>query len=301
MKISVIIPAYNCAKYIRQTLDCIRTQTFPQKDIETIIFLDGCTDNTPGEVMQYATDYPEMNLRAIKADENQGLANARNSATLIARGEYLHFLDAGDVINTEFYKNLYDAARRVDADVAVASYFFEPYPADSVAFEHETVLGLHQDKIDATRIDRHGKAGCNLVRREFWNRNRFAFPTDMKYCEDMLIMTKTVYHSNRIVLVPGALYTCKCHQNSMHTIRRVRKLHDRDYRRARIDTYLFLCQFEVRRSRSVEYKSWYKVFGFLPMVSMAHSMDGMRRKYHLFGFIPLLTIRCRRIQKQWRI
>lgn len=46
MKISVIIPVYNCAAFIAQTLDCIYTQTMAHKDIEIIMYLDAPTDNT---------------------------------------------------------------------------------------------------------------------------------------------------------------------------------------------------------------------------------------------------------------
>ncbi len=249
MKISVIIPAYNCAKYIRQTLDCVRTQTFPQKDIEAIVYLDGCTDSTGDEVAAYATQWPDMNLRVIKADENHGLPNARNCAIAAARGEYMHFFDADDLINTDFYKSLYDAAHRCDADIAVASYLHERWPHDSIKYDVETVISMDQDKIDATCVDRFGYSWRYLVRRSFWNRNKFAFPTDMKFCEDVHIMTQAVFFSNRIVLVPHALYTYKFRANSMLTTRSTKKRRNMDYRRAQSDTKAFMLKYDICPSR----------------------------------------------------
>ena len=189
MKISVIIPAHNCAKYIRQTLNCVRTQNFPQSDIETIMFLDGCTDSTAEEIRQYAKDFPDMNLRAIEVKYQQGVSNARNSALRYAKGEYIHFYDADDIINTDFYKNLYDAAKRTGSDVAVASFINERYNHNSVIFDKELVLSMPQDKIDATKVDKHGFSWRYLIKRSFWDYNKFSFPTDMEYCEDILIMT----------------------------------------------------------------------------------------------------------------
>lgn len=252
MKISVIIPAYNCAKYIRQTLDCVRTQNFPSKDIEAIVYLDGCTDTTPDEVAGYCADYPEMNLRVINADVNHGLPNARNCAIAAARGEYMHFFDADDMINTDFYKNLYDAAHRCDADIAVASYLHERWPRDSVKYDVEMVISMDQDKIDATRVDRFGYSWRYLVRRTYWNRNKFAFPTDMKFCEDVHIMTQAIFFSNRIVLVPNALYTYKFRANSMLTTRSTKKRRNADHCRAQSDTTAFMLKYGIRPSRPID-------------------------------------------------
>ena len=65
MKISVIIPAYNCAKYIGQTLDCVRLQSFPQRDLEAIVYIDGSRDNTSDVVHSYAKKHPDFNLKII--------------------------------------------------------------------------------------------------------------------------------------------------------------------------------------------------------------------------------------------
>lgn len=301
MKISVIIPAYNCAKYIRQTLDCVRTQNFPQNDIETIIFLDGCTDDTPGQVMRYAADYPEMNLRAIKANENQGMSNARNNAIAIARGQYMHFLDADDIINTEFYKNLYDAAHRTDADVAVASYINERWPDNSIVFSHEMVLACPQDKIDRTCVDRNGYSWRYLIRRDFWNRKKYAFPTDMLYCEDILLMTKMVCHSNHIVLVPGAQYTYKFRPNSMLNTRETQKLQNVYCRRASMETYMFLNENEIQPTCDVIHRIRATLFGLFPLYSWRANSDLSYQTCYLFGILPVIQLRHKIQKKKWKI
>lgn len=69
MKISVIIPAYNCEKYIAQTLDCIRTQTFPSRELEVLVALDAPTDNTAQVVKDYASKWQDFNLRIIELEK----------------------------------------------------------------------------------------------------------------------------------------------------------------------------------------------------------------------------------------
>ena len=291
MKISVIIPAYNCAQYIRQALDCVRLQTFPARDIEVIVYLDGCTDATADEVAIYAEQYPKFNLRTIRAETNQGLSVGRNTAVAAARGEYIHFMDADDIINTDFYQCLYDAATRTESDVAVAGFIHERWTGDDIVFDRETVLSLPQDKIDATGVDMHGYCWRYLIRREFWNYNHFAFPTDMKYCEDLLIMTKMIYYANRIVLVPNAIYTYKRRPNSMLTTRSTRGLQSHFYHRARLDTYIFMSTLELRMTCK-KYRVWYyRLFGCLPLLTLRYTTDNHNVWLYLFGFIPIIRVR----------
>ena len=301
MKISVIIPAYNCAGYIRQTLDCIRTQTLPQKDIEIIMFLDGCTDDTAFTIQQYFKDYSNMNLHVIRAEYQQGVANARNSAVKHAKGEYIHFYDADDVINPDFYKKLYDSAKQVDADVAVASYINERNRHNSVVFDGEFVLSVPQDKINETRVDKCGISSRFIIKRSFWEYNRFSFPMDMIYYSDILTMTKVVYNCNRIVFVPGVTYWYKNRPNSMSAVKKTRKLRWMYYRRARIDTYVFLCQFDVKPTYDKRYNYKWLLFNVFPILTSVADNDMGIEKYKLFGLIPVLKVSNKQKTMGWHI
>ncbi|MBW3587589.1 MAG: glycosyltransferase, partial [Cyanobacteria bacterium 0813] len=86
--ISVIIPAYNAARYIVQTVESALCQTFT--NLEIIVVDDGSTDNTH-QVLQ-----PYLERIRYIYQENQGAAIARNRACQLAKGEFLAFLDADD-------------------------------------------------------------------------------------------------------------------------------------------------------------------------------------------------------------
>src|SRR5215216_1582956 len=88
--VSVIIPAYNAAKYIGQALNSVFDQTF--RSHESIVINDGSPDTV--ELERELQPY-RANLRYIKQD-NRGAAAARNAGLLCARGEYVAFLDADD-------------------------------------------------------------------------------------------------------------------------------------------------------------------------------------------------------------
>jgi glycosyltransferase involved in cell wall biosynthesis len=87
---TVVIPAYNVAPFIGETLASVAAQTF--RDYETVVVNDGSQDTE--QLERVLAPYRE-NIRYIK-QENRGLAGARNTALRAARGRYLAFLDGDD-------------------------------------------------------------------------------------------------------------------------------------------------------------------------------------------------------------
>lgn len=90
-KVSIIIPAYNVAKYVDEALQSCMQQTY--KNIEIIVVNDGSTDNLL-EVLQKYDKYPEA-IKVITI-KNQGLSVARNIGMEHATGKYIMFLDGDD-------------------------------------------------------------------------------------------------------------------------------------------------------------------------------------------------------------
>jgi len=87
--VSVIIPAFNAERYLRETLDSVLAQTWPA--CEVIVVDDGSTDSTPAILSEYAG-----RIRVLRQD-NQGSATARNTAVSAASGAWIAFIDADDV------------------------------------------------------------------------------------------------------------------------------------------------------------------------------------------------------------
>lgn len=89
-KVSVIIPTYNRAKFISETLESVFSQTFT--DYEVIVVDDGSTDNT----IQILANYGDR-LRVISLEENTGPSVSRNIALRAAQGEFIALLDSDDL------------------------------------------------------------------------------------------------------------------------------------------------------------------------------------------------------------
>jgi GT2 family glycosyltransferase len=88
-QVSVIIPTYNCARYLPEAIDSVLAQTY--RDFEIIVVDDGSTDDTPDVLARYG----EAIL--VIRQPNQGRGAARNAGILAARGQYIAFLDADDL------------------------------------------------------------------------------------------------------------------------------------------------------------------------------------------------------------
>lgn len=88
--VSVIMPAYNCTKYIRQALDSALAQDVP---MEILVINDCSKDNLDSVMLEYK-DYPQ--IRYLKNEKNLGVADTRNKGVALAKGEYVAFLDADD-------------------------------------------------------------------------------------------------------------------------------------------------------------------------------------------------------------
>lgn len=112
MKISVIIPLYNKEKQIKDTIDSILKQDFT--DFELIVVNDGSTDNS----LKIVEAINDERVRIIN-QANAGVSAARNRGMAEAKGEYVLFLDADDIL----LPGAFNVVEQMDdADIIAASF-----------------------------------------------------------------------------------------------------------------------------------------------------------------------------------
>lgn len=107
--LSVIVPVYNTAPYLKQCLDSIITQTY--ESLEIILVDDGSTDES-GEICR---DY-ELSDSRIKVvrQNNQGVTAARRNGLEKATGVFVVFIDSDDYIKKDYFEKLICAAENYD-------------------------------------------------------------------------------------------------------------------------------------------------------------------------------------------
>ena len=94
-QISIVVPVYNAEKYIEQTIDMVRAQTFT--DWELILVEDCSKDNSQTVLKRKTEELQDSRIRVIYKEQNEGAAKARNTGIEAATGRYMAFLDADDV------------------------------------------------------------------------------------------------------------------------------------------------------------------------------------------------------------
>lgn len=107
-KVSVVVPVYNVADYLRECLDSVVTQTL--KDIEIICIDDGSTDDSFKILTTYANDDKRIK---VYSRENKGVGYTRNEGIKLALGEFIAFIDPDDFYPTnDILETLYATAKK---------------------------------------------------------------------------------------------------------------------------------------------------------------------------------------------
>ncbi|ORX80871.1 nucleotide-diphospho-sugar transferase, partial [Anaeromyces robustus] len=164
VKISIIVPAYNTEDYVGRSIESALNSTI--KDIEIICINDGSADNTAKAVKKYVDINPRVVLIDFK--KNKGQSYGRNYGMTIAKGEYYAFLDSDDIVDPNFYANLYHHSKGYDVVIGKL--------CDSTNFSNEYVV----DPLPWI----HGYASDSIFRKEFIDKHNVLYPVGQKTQED---------------------------------------------------------------------------------------------------------------------
>ena len=205
--VSVIIPSYNAADYIAQTLESVLAQTLT--DIEVIVVDDGSTDNTRNIVADFANKDPRLML---VEQANQFAGVARNNGMSKARGKYLYFLDADDYIESNALEELVNAIEQHGADIAIAkSEGFDNTTGDTwtidgalngVDFDRPIAHAEYCDRLFQSFI---GWPWDKLFRKEFIDKTALTFQP-LRTTNDALFVFCALALADTIVCLDSVLF-----------------------------------------------------------------------------------------------
>lgn len=114
--VSIVIPVYNSGRYLRQCLDSVLAQTYP--DLEVICVNDGSDDDSPDILNEYSKKDDRI-IVLSKENEGKGAASARNLGLSTATGKYIQFLDSDDFFESDMISSLTAKAVNTGADVVI--------------------------------------------------------------------------------------------------------------------------------------------------------------------------------------
>lgn len=152
--VSVITPAYNSERFIKEAIRSVLGQTYT--NWEMIIVDDGSTDRTVDFIEPYLKQ--DRRIKLIKLSENKGPAVARNTAFEHARGRYLAFLDADD----QWFPKKLEKQLRFMQERQIAFSFTKYVKVKEDHTETASVVSI-PDQVTYRQLLKHNVIGCLTV------------------------------------------------------------------------------------------------------------------------------------------
>jgi glycosyltransferase involved in cell wall biosynthesis len=216
-KVSVIIPTYNCAQYLKNAIDSILGQTF--QDFEIIVVDDGSTDKTKEEMAVYNKSVTRV--RYI-FQENRGAGAARNKGIGMAQGEYIAFLDADDVYMPEMLeKAMKFLADNTSSDIVITEWYLSEAGlfATKKSKEHVTIEDFPENSeiLFETLLKRSFLNVCMIAKRSDLEATG-GFDESLYLGEDADLWRRIVKYKLRIGIIHEPLYVYRKRKNSITTV-----------------------------------------------------------------------------------
>lgn len=205
VKISVIIPCYNCEQWVDETLESLENQTF--KNFETICVNDGSVDGTRDKLRAWQAK-GTLNLKIVDKP-NGGVSRARNAGIQNAVGEFVLFLDSDDCYNNSFIEELYSATIENASDTAYC--FYRRTYADVMERKApNSAKRVLQSQTEAMHnlMYRMAELGfaCYLYRKDILIKENIFFDVNTKNFEDREFNWKYLCHCRSVVMIDAPLY-----------------------------------------------------------------------------------------------
>ena len=211
--ISIIVPIYNVEEYLRECLDSIQKQTYP--NFECIMVNDGSTDNSK----QIAEEYLVDSRFTLINQSNQGLSSARNTGISHIREEstFISFVDSDDYIYPDFLETLIEHIEDdVDIIEGMIEYFHDEIKVDNVSHNFEKKILISKDSklgelaLNELRVNVFPKLfRKSLLTEDF-------FPKGWIF-EDLAVVPELVSHSGKWIKLPKVIYGYRIRPNSITT------------------------------------------------------------------------------------
>ena len=206
-KISIIIPCYNCEKWIEKCLESINQQTF--KDFEVICVNDCSKDNTL-DVLKLYKSKERFRMQIISNETNLGPGESRNKAIEAALGDWLCFCDSDDYYDPTFLEKMYFAVTQNASDIAMCEYkkIYEDNKIEIVNYLQN--VPTNHSKTDALLFSKFSLC-LLIVKKELFNGLKLP---NLRNGEDMAIVPCLESRAKFISVVREPLYNYLIHRTS---------------------------------------------------------------------------------------
>ena len=203
--VSVIVPVYNVAPFIRESINSVINQTY--KKLEIVIVDDGSTDESSYICDEFAN--VDNRVKVIH-QKNKGLGGARNTGLKAAHGDAFAFLDSDDKYSLSFIERLVTTMNQEDSDIVMCKYsLFESssnIQTNQLSFKPSISQGLYTKKEALSSLvygDINTSVWNKLYRKRVWD--NIHFPEGYLY-EDRDIIFRVFNNCVKVSVIDDCLY-----------------------------------------------------------------------------------------------
>ncbi len=216
-KISIIIPCYNVAKYIKTCIQSLLASTLPLPMLEFIFVDNVSTDDTKQIIKQYEAVYPD-NIILVECEENGGPGTARNIGMQYASGDYIGFVDGDDFIKPDMIQKLYEAVALYQCDYSRCGFYYEDDDGKLITIwnRYRAFYDMEDDKTKEEYISNpEFPSVCKLMlRKSFIDEHMITFPGYL-HAEDAYFYNVVTFCAKRIISVGEPLYVYRHRAGSL--------------------------------------------------------------------------------------
>lgn len=213
--LSLIIPFYNAGENFKPLLASLEQQLID--GVEAVLICDGATDGSLEVAKQHlaASQVPFRYQLIVQA--NTGVSAARNNGIARARGSYIGFVDADDVLLADYSKTLLEVIQQQQPDLIEIGYkrFNKSIPLESAKPRYlHNKTGLHScDKVAvATFKSSLWYPWLRVYRKAM--ANDFTFPLNVAFCEDLMALPALYQQAKSVFCIRQPLYGYRQHPSS---------------------------------------------------------------------------------------
>ena len=205
-QLSVIIPAYNCERYISGCISSIYDNFHGDRNtLEIIVVDDGSEDETPKILDEFQRKYPES-MKVIHQD-NGGVSRARNAGIECMTGAYFAFMDADDIFMENAIDEFYESIGKNAVDMIVFDYKNINSAGDVVYYQQVTKGLENRESLRKAFLFQHYFNSCwGCVYRTKEENKKLRFPEGVKIGEDVVYMAKVMENIETFACIKKPLY-----------------------------------------------------------------------------------------------
>lgn len=215
IKVSIIVPVYNCANSIERCLKSILNQSY--KNIEVIAIDDGSKDES-GKICDHMAEN-DSRLQVVH-QENQGVSVARNNALASATGQYVQFVDSDDWLANYATESLVNAAIKNGADLVISDFYRVVGNKVSTKGKIKTKkvfsLQTYADYMIKNPADfYYGVLWNKLYKRSIIEKYNIRMVESLNWCEDFVFNLEYIKYCNIFYALQVPIYYYVKNENSL--------------------------------------------------------------------------------------